>query len=140
MDIHTIPHIKKRLMYAIAGTLVCILGLASREYPIFPAIFDKYPGDVLWALLLFCGMRIFWPQTSTIKLAAWALVIACLDEFSQLYKTPWLNDFRASTFGHLLFGTTFSWLDMLSYAIGIGLGGLAEFLIHASKRHIPPPR
>jgi len=50
-----------------------------------------------------------------------ALVTAYLDEFSQIYQAPWINGIRATTVGHLILGSTFSWWDMLSYTVGVGV-------------------
>lgn len=106
---------------------VIALGLASRKYPfLFPAVFGKYPGDALWALMVFLGCAFFKPRASTLRLAAVALAISCLDEFSQLYQAPWINAIRRTTMGHLVLGSTFSWGDMAAYAVGIFMGALID--------------
>jgi hypothetical protein len=89
-------------------------------------MFGKYPGDALWALMVFLGCAFFKPRASTLGLAAVALAIACLDEFSQLYQAPWINAIRSTTMGHLVLGSTFSWLDMAAYAVGVSIGALLD--------------
>lgn len=109
-----------RAYYAVGFVAVVAMGLASRSYPwIFPAMLGKYPGDALWAMMVFCGCGFVAPRSSTAKLAGYALSISYLDEFSQLYQAPWINGIRKTTMGHLILGSTFSWLDMLAYTVGV---------------------
>lgn len=124
----TFLRVPRNRRWLLAGFLAVIaLGLASRKYPfLFPAMFGKYPGDALWALMVFLGCAFFKPRASTLCLAAVALAIACLDEFSQLYQAPWINAIRSTTMGHLVLGSTFSWLDMAAYAVGVSIGALID--------------
>jgi len=118
---------RNRLWLLASFITVIALGLTSRKYPfLFPAVFGKYPGDALWALMVFLGCAFFKPRASTWGLAAVALAIACLDEFSQLYQAPWINAIRRTTMGHLVLGSTFSWGDMAAYAVGIFMGALID--------------
>lgn len=102
---------------------VIALGLASRRYPfIFPKILGKYPGDALWALMVFLGWTLVKPNATTIRLAVFALVISYTVEFSQLYQAPWINSIRQIPAAHLVLGSTFSWLDICAYTVGVALG------------------
>ncbi len=110
-----------RLLFGMA--FVMALGLASRAYPaMFPAVFGKYPGDVLWALLVFLGWRFVFPRAGRLCVAALALGSACAVEFSQLYQAPWINGVRGTVLGHLVLGRGFSWWDIAAYAVGVALG------------------
>jgi len=116
-----------RRWYAIAFIGVVALGLASRRYPgLFPAFLGKYPGDTLWALMVFCGLGLLNPGCSTARLAFYALLISYADELSQLYQAPWINQIRGTSIGHLILGSTFSWLDMLAYTVGAAFGALCK--------------
>jgi hypothetical protein len=87
---------------------VIALELASRQLPsLFPAIFGKYPGDALWAIMVFVGLAVVKPRAATTGLAVIAFAISCAVEFLQLYQAPWLNAVRDTTFGHLALGSTF---------------------------------
>jgi hypothetical protein len=86
----------------------------------------KYPGDALWALTVFFLWGMFRPGASTGRLAVYALITSYADELSQLYQAPWVNAIRATTAGHLILGSTFSWWDMLSYTAGVGVGVVCE--------------
>jgi hypothetical protein len=122
---------RKHLLIAIIATIA--LGLASRKIQwLFPAFLGKYPGDVLWAQMVYWGLAFLTPSASIPKVTGFALLIACLDEFSQLYQAPWAQQIRATSVGHLILGSTFSWWDMVAYAIGIGICSLFEILIFRS--------
>ena len=123
--------------WLLAGFIAVIaLGLASRKYPfLFPALLGKYPGDALLALMVFLGWAFFRPRASTRQLATVALAVSFLVEFSQLYQAPWLNDIRRTTMGHLVLGSTFSWLDMVAYAVGVSMGALLDtWVVSTMKR------
>ena len=116
-----------RRWYAIAFIGVVALGLASRRYPgLFPAFLGKYPGDTLWALMVFCGLGFLNPDCSTARLAFYALLISYADELSQLYQATWINQIRGTSIGHLILGSTFSWLDMLAYTVGAAIGVICK--------------
>lgn len=107
---------------------VIALGLASRTYPaLLPSMLGKYPGDALWALMVFYAAGALFPRAGTGRLAAAALLISYCDELSQLYQAPWIRDIRSHTLGHLLLGSTFSWHDMLAYTVGVAMGALLEW-------------
>ena len=89
---------------------------------LFPAFLGKYPGDALWALMVFCGLGFINPGASTLRLAVYALLISYVDEFTQLYQAPWINEIRSSYVGHLVLGSTFSWYDMAAYTVGVAFG------------------
>ncbi len=114
-----------------------MLGLASRRYPgLFPAFLGKFPGDALWALTVFLGWGMVLPAARTRNLVALALGTSAAIEFSQLYQAPWINAIRSTTPGHLVLGSTFSWLDLIAYAVGIAVGITVETLQKTNRgRH-----
>lgn len=118
---------RSRPLLCMLIAMVILTGRASRKYPsLLPALFGKYPGDALWALMVLLGWALVSPRLGTGKLAFFALVTSCAVEFSQLYQAAWINAIRSTTVGHLVLGSTFSWFDMLAYSVGIGLGVLVE--------------
>jgi len=52
--------------------------------------------------------------------------MSCLVEFSQLYQAAWLNSIRGTTIGHLVLGSTFSWVDIAAYGVGVLIGALVD--------------
>lgn len=124
------PQSRHRPVYALATVAVVALGLASRRFPgLFPAFLGKYPGDALWALMVFLGLACIFPRWPTGRLAATALAISWAIELSQLYHAPFLDDIRRTTLGHLVLGSSFSWPDLVAYAAGIAVAVLAEQLL-----------
>ncbi|MBW8893195.1 MAG: DUF2809 domain-containing protein [Burkholderiales bacterium] len=97
------------LAYAAAVLAVIGIGLASRRWPgMFPAALGKYPGDALWALMVFVGCGMLRPRAPSWRVAATALAISFAVEFSQLYQAPWINAIRGTVLGHLVLGSTFN--------------------------------
>ena len=118
-----------------ATALVVALGLASRKVPgLFPATLGKYPGDALWALMVFCIAGVVRPAASTARLAGAALVISFLVEFSQLYHTPWIDGIRSTTPGHLVLGSAFGWVDLVAYAVGVAIGAAVDGLWRKARQ------
>lgn len=125
---------------ATVATIATIaLGMASRKIPaLFPAALGKYPGDVLWTLMVFTALAAARPAITTTRLTAYALAISCAVEFSQLYRAPWIDAIRATSVGHLILGSRFSWRDLAAYAVGAAIGMLADGLLKLCRRRAPP--
>lgn len=119
--------IRPRRIYCAAILVVITLGLLSRRYPNFlPAVLGKYPGDALWALMVFLGVG-FWfrrATTAIVALAAFAFSVAI--EASQLYHATWIDSVRATLPGRLILGSGFVWGDLVAYAAGIWIGVMLE--------------
>lgn len=125
-----------RCLISILVILTIATGLASRRFSIFPDALGKYPGDALWAQMVYWLVALCAPAASSIKVALVSLAISYADELSQLYQAPWVNQIRATTLGHLVLGSHFSWLDMLSYTIGIVLiAPLDWWVVGRATRH-----
>jgi hypothetical protein len=119
--------VRRRISYILAVIFVLLLGLASRRYPaLFPAILGKYPGDVLWALMVFLGWGIIFPRRSTFQIFLCTLAASYCVEFCKFYRAPWIDNVRDSTVGHLVLGSTFSWENLIAYTIGASIGAVAE--------------
>lgn len=126
---------RSRWWLFVCVVAVIALGLASRKFPsLFPAVLGKYPGDALWAMMVFGGLAFVKPQASTAGLAVLAFAISCTVEFSQLYQAQWLNEIRGTTLGHLALGSTFSWLDIVAYAVGVLVASLVDGLLGRVRR------
>ena len=114
----------RRRLVALAATLATIaLGLASRRWPdALPAAFGKYPGDALWALMVFFAWRALRPRARTSDVALLAAATSIAVECAKLWQAPWLATFRHTTFGHLLLGHVFSWQNLVAYGVGVIVG------------------
>ena len=79
--------------------------------------------------MVYWGIAWLIPNASIKKVAVLTLLVSYSDEISQLYQAPWLNAIRRTTLGHLVLGSTFSWLDMLAYTIGVAAGATIEYFL-----------
>jgi len=111
---------RNRAAYLLAFVLVIALGLASRSYPIASLeLFGKYPGDALWAAMIFFGLGALRPRPSTSNNALLALATCFIVEAMKLYQAPWIVGIRETTLGHLVFGHDFSVENLAAYAVGV---------------------
>jgi hypothetical protein len=118
---------RHRGLYAIAILLVVVSGLLSRRHPgLFPLSLGKYPGDALWAVMIFLGFGFLFPAMPTVRIGLAAVAFSCAIEFAQIYRAPWIDSIRATTLGHLILGSGFSWMDIAAYSVGILLACLVE--------------
>src|SRR5262245_11374615 len=126
---------RRRPVYLAAIVVVIAAGLASRRFrSSLPAFIGDYAGDTLWALMVFLGLALLLPKASTVRLAGVALLIAYLDELSQLYHAPWIRAIRRNWAGGLLLGDQFVWSDLLCYTAGVLMGAAAEVLVGHFRR------
>jgi Protein of unknown function (DUF2809) len=104
------------------GVLLVIIaaGLGSR-HPSCPGPVISYVGDVLWGALFFHLFRLVWPIAASVRLWLAAVVTTEAIELSQLWRTPWLENLRATRLGGLLLGHQF----LLSDVVGVALGASA---------------
>ncbi|MBB3225919.1 hypothetical protein FHW69_000509 [Luteibacter sp. Sphag1AF] len=125
-------HPRHRLVCAAAVLLTIAAGLASRRFPdALPAVLGKYPGDALWALMVYFGYGMLFPCASALRIAGLAMATSVAIECLKLWQEPWMVAVRHSTLGHLVFGHAFSWQNLLAYAIGVGMGLLIEVCVAA---------
>lgn len=122
---------RNRITYALFIILVILMGLASRKINfLLPAWLGKYPGDVLWALMIFLIFGLLFKKASTNRVTIYALLFSYGIEISQLYHASWIDSLRRTIIGRLVLGLSFSWVDLVSYTIGIAIGFTAEKLLN----------
>ena len=109
--------IKTRLCYGLAIILLIMVGLCSRKIGSIPS----ETGDALWAMTLFCFIRVLFPTIGLNVVAIVSLAGSFAVEFSQLIRWEWLVEFRSTTIGHLLLGQGFLWADLFAYVLGVAL-------------------
>ena len=112
--------IRARLALAV---IACGLSLRWYGFPLgLPAFVVKYGGSLLWATMGLLLVGVLLPRLTRTQIAAIAMTIAIVVEFSRLVHVPWLDAFRPTTAGALLLGRIFSLWNLVAYAIGIGFG------------------
>lgn len=129
------PFARARLFYLLLTVLTIGLGLESRAYrSALPDFVGAYAGDTLWALMVYLGLGILWPQASVGRRAGLALGFSVAIELSQLYHAPWIDAVRRTRLGGLVLGFGFLWSDLVCYAAGIGFGAGVESLLQRKSR------
>ncbi|MBB4260252.1 MULTISPECIES: DUF2809 domain-containing protein [unclassified Bradyrhizobium] len=116
---------QKAMIRATLALLVIACGLSLRWYgfPLgLPAFVVKYGGSLLWATMVFLLVGVLLPRLTRTQIAAIAVIIAMVVEFSRLVHAPWLDAFRLTTAGALLLGRIFSLWNLVAYAAGIAFG------------------
>lgn len=126
----------RRAILLTASIVTIAIGLASRKIPwIFPAFLSKYPGDALWAMMIYWLLATAWPAGSVMRISTSSLIVSGLVEFSQLYQASWINGIRATTLGHLVLGRSFGGIDLVAYAAGILIAAVTDLLLLNRWRH-----
>jgi len=127
---------RSRPAHAVGLALVIAAGLASRSRlaSVLPEFVAAYAGDTLWALALFLVLGLAFPARPTWQLAVAALAGSFAVEFSQLWRSGWLDAIRATRVGALLLGSGFLASDLACYTVGVGLGAAGERLADRARR------
>jgi hypothetical protein len=103
-----------RLNYFILILFVIILGILSRKISDIPL----FIGDVLYAVLIYFGLRFLFIHLKTHKTFLLSLLFCFSIEILQLVQIDWLIGLRKTTLGHYILGQGFLWLDLLCYIFG----------------------
>ncbi|MGG2467306.1 DUF2809 domain-containing protein [Paraclostridium bifermentans] len=121
---------KIRIKYLVVTMFTMIMGLLSRKYMnIFPKAIDPFVGDMLWAMMVYFGLRFLIPKLKLTKTLILAIVFSFSIEISQLYQADWINNIRATTLGGLVLGHGFLFEDLISYSLGIVMGCLLDYFL-----------
>ena len=83
-------------------------------------IIRPYGGDVLVVILIYCFVRTFF-KWRVVPVAVGTLLFAFLVETMQYFKIIEILGLQDSSFFRIVIGTSFAWMDMLTYVIGIAI-------------------
>lgn len=121
---------KIRIKYLVVTMFTMIMGLLSRKYMnIFPKAIAPFVGDMLWAMMVYFGLRFLIPKLKLVKTLTLAIIFSFSIEISQLYQADWINNIRATTLGGLVLGHGFLFEDLISYSLGIVMGCLLDYFL-----------
>ena len=123
---------KRRLIYFALFVILLgaeiYIGLYVKDNIIRP-----YGGDVLVVILIYCFIRIFMPDGARF-LSLFIFLFACGVEFAQKYDYATLLGFADNKLIRTILGTSFSWYDILCYAIGCALTAIADLCRGTTKK------
>jgi hypothetical protein len=83
------------------------------------AVIRPYGGDFLWGIFLYCLVRGF-VHGPVKPMATGVLVFCCVEEVLQYFHLADRLGFTKPSLMRTLIGTSFSWVDMFCYVLGIG--------------------
>ena len=117
---------KKRLPYIITAAVLLItevlIGLFVHDGFVRP-----YLGDVIVVILIWVLLKIFFTKTHLLPL--WVFLFACFVEFTQYIKLVELIGLSDIAFFRTVMGTSFSWWDILCYAVGCAICAMVEITL-----------
>ncbi len=89
------------------------------------AFVRPYVGDFLVVILLYCIVKSVLDANKT-KIAFSVLLFACLLEVLQYFRIAEVLGLGAYPLANVIIGTSFAWIDLLAYALGIMTVLIAE--------------
>lgn len=126
----------KSYLYFTPALLLLLLEMLIGRYA-HDNIIRPYGGDFLVVILLYCLVKSFF-NTPPVKTAVLILLFAYAVEVSQYFHLVALLRLQHSKTALILLGSSFSWMDLLCYTLGIALVILVEKLRKDTvKQNIP---
>lgn len=105
----------KYFLFTIVIFLTEIL-IATRLKDIF--VVRAYLGDVIVVILLYTFIKSFFKIADNEKLILGILIFSCLIEFAQYFTIAEKLGFQPGSIMYIVIGNSFSWIDILCYAVG----------------------
>jgi hypothetical protein len=121
--------LKSRTYWILCLSGIIAVGILSRVVHTGLLVFDKCLGDALYAAMVYTILRLFWSAAARARLAVSAMAIMAVIELFQLTMIPahlLANEHVMVRICARLMGTEFSFLDLLTYAVGIACIYLAD--------------
>ncbi|WP_183562861.1 DUF2809 domain-containing protein [Mucilaginibacter sp. SP1R1] len=109
----------KNYRYFTPALLLLLIEILIGRYA-HDNIIRPYGGDFLVVILLYCLVKSFL-NTPAFKTALGVLLFAYAVEVSQYFHLTQLLGLQNSKAAVLLLGSSFSWIDMLCYTLGMAL-------------------
>lgn len=119
----------RRARLAIAAPCILIAGLAVHAFADGPV--GGFAGDALYAALIVVLVAFAVPRAPRWVAPVAALAFCWAIEFLQL--TPIPHAVSASIHGaYFVLGSTFQWIDLVAYAVGVAVAGVIDAAIGAA--------
>jgi DNA integrity scanning protein DisA with diadenylate cyclase activity len=110
--------------YFLLTLLLFIIELLIGVF-VHDTIIRPYIGDMLVVVLIYCFIKSFC-NTPVVATATAVLIFSFTVEILQYFKVVEILGLQNSKIARIIIGSSFSWMDMLMYAIGIVLVLWAE--------------
>jgi len=102
-------------LFILVFTIECLIALYVHDNFIRP-----YLGDVLVVILIYCFVKSF-VNLPVLTAAVAVLVFAFIIEFLQFLNTVEKLHLEKNKIASTVIGTSFSWMDILMYVVGIAI-------------------
>ena len=115
-----VVRLRSRLSWVFCIVGIIAMGLLSRVLHTGLAVFDKYLGDALYAMMVYGILRLLSRAAAS---AVCAMVVMTAIELFQLTMIPahmLASEHLMTRICARLMGVEFAFLDLLAYAVGIG--------------------
>ena len=120
-------HKKERTVYLIAALALMaveiLIGVFVRDNFVRP-----YVGDVLVVVLIYCAIRVVFPKGVKL-LPIYVFAFALIVELLQLIRIVDLLGIPHDSIVAILIGTSFSFIDIICYAVGCVFTLITELLM-----------
>ena len=130
--------LSRRIIYCLCGLIIVIAGVTSRVFHSGFALLDHDLGEALYAALAYVLLGIVWPRLRPARKVLITTVAMVAIEAFQLTNVP----VRFAASGNILLkllaivlGTTWSWRDLLGYAVGIAVVALLDYLFWSGSNN-----
>ncbi|MHC1694832.1 MAG: DUF2809 domain-containing protein [Eubacteriales bacterium] len=121
-----------RLIY-----LLVFLVLVAAEVVIALFVHDRivrpYVGDIIIVAVIYCFIKIFIPNGVKL-LPLYVFIFASMVEVAQYFDFVTLLGLEDNSFFRILLGTSFSYIDIICYAIGAVFCFATEYVLLVKKR------
>ena len=95
-------------------------------------IIRPHIGDLLVVILIYCFLRAFF-NLPVLTIAIATLLFSCIIEALQYFNTVQIFGLQNSKLATTVMGTSFSWIDILCYTIGIIIVLLIEKIFNSNR-------
>jgi Protein of unknown function (DUF2809) len=124
-----------QLQLWISAIALIPIGYWVRFYGFGPSELKDALGSIVYEMFWITLGLACWPKVSPLKISSGVFLLTCGLEFLQLWQPPFLQALRATLSVRLVLGSTFSWFDFPTYAIGSLLGYLwVRFLARIARK------
>jgi len=89
------------------------------------SVIRPYLGDVLVVILIYCFLKSFL-QLPVLTAAIFVLIFSFAIEFLQFLNIVEILQLEKSKIARTVIGTSFSWIDLLTYVVGIAIAIIVE--------------
>jgi hypothetical protein len=132
-----VVRLRSRLPWEFCIVGIIATGILSRVVHTGFAVFDKYLGDALYAMMVYGILRLFMRATASAVCATAVMTAIELIQLTMIPARLLASEHLMTRICARLMGVEFSFLDLLAYGVGIGCIYLADSFQRRMKRHPP---